>query len=137
MLASLESPKDGAKRRRKGERTRTAEQGESFTDGIFLGISFLLICFSTEASQSLPNPSPPRADLDSSSSSGINSSRDGSRSPSGLAEETVRQFLALPVDQLVRAAKKVGGSPGLHRFISLGEKAREYFERLAGVGSSP
>ncbi|KAM0791402.1 hypothetical protein ACM66B_005863 [Microbotryomycetes sp. NB124-2] len=42
-------------------------------------------------------------------------------------EETIRSLLAMPVETVVRTAKRVGGSPGLHRFIELGEQAKRYF----------
>ncbi|KAK4053918.1 hypothetical protein OIO90_003755 [Microbotryomycetes sp. JL221] len=56
------------------------------------------------------------------------SSRDGSPNNS-THDETVRQILAMPLDTVVKTAKRVGGSPGLHRFIELGEHAKRFFQR--------
>ncbi|KAK4054441.1 hypothetical protein OIV83_000935 [Microbotryomycetes sp. JL201] len=42
-------------------------------------------------------------------------------------EETLRNLFAMPVETVVRTAKRVGGSPGIHRFLELGEAAKKYF----------
>ncbi|BGP55609.1 hypothetical protein JCM8202v2_003214 [Rhodotorula sphaerocarpa] len=46
-------------------------------------------------------------------------------------EDVVRSFLRLPLDAVVRrVGEQLGGSPSLRRLVDLGEKAREYLERL-------
>ncbi|GAA5875951.1 hypothetical protein JCM3774_005827 [Rhodotorula dairenensis] len=45
-------------------------------------------------------------------------------------EDIVRSFLSLPIDTVVSVGKRIGGSPSLRRLIDLGERAREYFERM-------
>ncbi|GAA5984240.1 hypothetical protein JCM10908_006105 [Rhodotorula pacifica] len=45
-------------------------------------------------------------------------------------DDIVSSFLALPIETVVSVSKRIGGSPGLRRLITLGERARDYFERL-------
>ncbi|BGP48279.1 hypothetical protein JCM10450v2_004151 [Rhodotorula kratochvilovae] len=50
-------------------------------------------------------------------------------------EETLRRFFALPLDTVIEAGKRLGGSPSLKRLMDLGERAREYFERVSQSSS--
>lgn len=42
-------------------------------------------------------------------------------------EETLRRFFALPLDTVIEAGKRLGGSPSLKRLMDLGERARVRF----------
>jgi hypothetical protein len=57
--------------------------------------------------------------------------------PSISDEEAIRRLtsdsFASP-DSTIRATYKIAGSPGLLKFMDLGERAREYFERITGRG---
>ncbi|GAA5919604.1 hypothetical protein JCM1841_001075 [Sporobolomyces salmonicolor] len=86
-------------------------------------------------------PEPP---LPERNSSPVLSSSDGVRTPILRLEdphdgedEVLRSLLAMPVDTVVQVSKRIGGSPALQRLIELGERAKEYFERLAGNPSNP
>ncbi|GAA5984860.1 hypothetical protein JCM11641_005444 [Rhodosporidiobolus odoratus] len=64
------------------------------------------------------------------------SSTSPSLSPTTAADqETIRRFFALPIDRAVQLGKDYCPE-SLRRFMDLGERAKEYFERL-GQGSSP
>lgn len=58
--------------------------------------------------------------------------------PSTSDEEAIRRLtsdtFASP-NSTIRATYKIAGSPGLLKFMDLGERAREYFERITGRGS--
>ncbi|BGP16400.1 hypothetical protein JCM10213_004043 [Rhodosporidiobolus nylandii] len=51
-------------------------------------------------------------------------------------EETARRFFALPLDTAYQLGRQLG-RPSLQRLMLLGERAKEYFERLSQSSSSP
>ncbi|GAA5885987.1 hypothetical protein JCM6882_004223 [Rhodosporidiobolus microsporus] len=73
-------------------------------------------------------PSPPVEEPSASSPVDSRSSTSGSP-PNSQDIEAARRFFALPLDAAFRIGKQIGGSPSLKRFMDLGERAKEYFER--------
>ncbi|GAA5857904.1 hypothetical protein JCM1840_000961 [Sporobolomyces johnsonii] len=81
-------------------------------------------------------PSPPFSERNSLVPA-LNSSEGDPENSHGGEDEVLRSLLAMQVDTVVQVGKRIGGSPALQRLIELGERAKEYFERLAGIPSNP
>jgi len=127
--AASATPATGSKKKRKGATTRSRSRGQTES-----GASLVRSCRSPFSALTLspatacPAPSP--------DSSIIIENSQPAPTPAAVAavaappavtdsqEETLRRFFALPLDTVIEAGKRLGGSPSLKRLMDLGERAK-------------
>ncbi|GAA5896159.1 hypothetical protein JCM8208_007544 [Rhodotorula glutinis] len=110
-----------SKKKRKGATTRSRSKGQSESASPTPSTDSSIII---ENSQ--PAPTPAAAVVVDAPAPVVTDSQ----------EETLRRFFALPLDTVIEAGKRLGGSPSLKRLMDLGERAKEYFERVSSQSSS-
>lgn len=82
--------------------------------------------------QASPALEPSSSSVSADSVTGGQGSSQDSPPNSPGTEEAIRRFAMVPVERVMRTAKRLG-SPSLNRFIELGEQAKRYLEGLAGT----
>ncbi|GAA5946369.1 hypothetical protein JCM3775_004770 [Rhodotorula graminis] len=119
--AGAAAPAGGSKKKRKGATTRSRSKAptESASPTPSTDSSVII-----ENSQ--PVPTPVAAAVAPAPAPAVTDSQ----------EETLRRFFALPLDTVIEAGKRLGGSPSLKRLMDLGERAKEYFERVSSQSAS-
>ncbi|GAA5845395.1 hypothetical protein JCM9279_003017 [Rhodotorula babjevae] len=120
--AASTTPAGGSKKKRKGATTRSRSRGQTESSSPTPDSSIII-----ENSQPAPTPAVRPV---------VPTAVAGAPVVTDSQEETLRRFFALPLDTVIEAGKRLGGSPSLKRLMDLGERAKEYFERVSSQSSS-